>query len=182
MAADDDWPVVVGNLRKGRREWAQLTRVLGREGKDARTLGQIYMVVIQLVMLYRSETWMTTPHIGRVLGGFHHKVARKMMGRQPWKGRNSVWTYPPKEDAMAEAGLQEVETYISRLQNTVTQFIVTRPIMDLCLAAERIPGTQVSRRWWEQGSVDVEGMRTAAWEAERTEGREETDITETATY
>ena len=39
---------------------------------------------------------------------------------------------------MAEAGMQEVETYISRHQNTVTQFIATRPIMDLCLVAERI--------------------------------------------
>ena len=48
---------------------------------------------------------------------------------------------------MAESVLQEVETYVYRRQNTATQFIATRPIMDLCLAAERITGTQVSRRW-----------------------------------
>ena len=40
---------------------------------------------------------------------------------------------------MAEVGLQEVETYISRRQNTMSQYIVTRPIMDLCMAAERSP-------------------------------------------
>ena len=44
---------------------------------------------------------------------------------------------------MAEVGLQEVETYVSRHQNTVAQYIVTRPIMDLCLAAKRSPGPRV---------------------------------------
>ena len=60
-----------------------------------------------------------------------------------------MWIYPPLEDAMAEAGLQEVETYISRRQNTATQFIATSPIMDLFLAAERIPGPRIFKWWWE---------------------------------
>ena len=79
-------------------------------GLDARTSGQIYLVVVQLVMLYGSYMWVVTPHIGRVLVGFQHRVARKLMGRQPWRGRDGVWVYPPLEDAMAEAGLQDVET------------------------------------------------------------------------
>ena len=49
----------------------------------------------------------------------------------------------PLEDVMAEAGLKEVETYISCCQNTVAQFIAIRPIMNLCLAAERKPWPQV---------------------------------------
>ena len=55
---------------------------------------------------------------------------------------------PPLEDAMAEAGRQEVETYVYRIQNTIKKFIATRKIMDLCLAAEQRPGPRVSRRWW----------------------------------
>ena len=38
-------------------------------------------------------------------------------------------------------------------------------------------GPRISKRWWEQDVVDVEDMRTAAREAERTEGEEETDGT-----
>ena len=30
-----------------------------------------------------------------------------------------MWIYTPLEDAMSEAGLQEVETYVSRCQNTI---------------------------------------------------------------
>ena len=76
------------------------------------------------------------------------------------------------EDAIAEAGLQEVETYVSLRQNTDTQFISNMTIMDLCLAAEQRPGPWVSTRCWEQDGVDVEGMRMADREAGRTEGGE----------
>ena len=63
------------------------------------------------------------------------------------KGRRAG--LPPMEDTMAEAGLQEVEMYISCLQNTVAQYIKTRPIMDLCLAEKRRPEARVAKRWWE---------------------------------
>ena len=51
---------------------------------------------------------------------------------------------------MAEAGLQEVENYVSRQQNTVAQYIQTRPIIDLCLVTKRRPGPRVAMQWWEQ--------------------------------
>ena len=56
---------------------------------------------------------------------------------------------------MTNTVLREVETYVSCRQNTVAQFIATKPIMDLCLAAERIPGSWVSRQWWDQDGVDL---------------------------
>ena len=37
--ADDNWPALVRNLRKARRKWAQMTRVLGREGGGCPDLG-----------------------------------------------------------------------------------------------------------------------------------------------
>ena len=82
---------------------------------------------------------------------------------------------------MALAGLQKVDNYVSRLQNTVVQYIAIMPIMDLCLAAKRCPGPRVATLWWEQEGLDLEGMRTAAREAEQTEGEGEMDKTETAT-
>ena len=44
-------------------------------------------------MMYGPETWMMTPCIGRVLGGFHHRVDHRLMGRQPWRGGGVVWVY-----------------------------------------------------------------------------------------
>ena len=49
---------------------------------------------------------------------------------------------------MAGAGLHEVETYVYRRQNTVAQYIATRPIMDLCLAEKQRLGPRVKMQWW----------------------------------
>ena len=67
---------------------------------------------------------------------------------------------------MAEAGLQEVETYVSRGCNTVTQFIVTRPIVELCLTAERRPGSRVDKQWGEQEGLYFVGIQTTAQKAD----------------
>ena len=66
---------------------------------------------------------------------------------------------------MVEAGLQEVETYVSCQQNTVAQFIEPMTIMDLCLVSERCQGSRMAK-WWRED----DGVRKAAWETERTEG------------
>ena len=126
----------------------QLTRELSREVEDDRTSGHIYLAVVQSVLLYGSETWVLTPHMQRVLCRFQHKVSHRLTGQQPRKGRDGGWVYLPLEEAMAEAGLQEVDTYISRHQNTMAQYIASRPIMDLCLAAKQRPGPRVEMRWW----------------------------------
>ena len=103
--ADDDWTAVVHNLQISRQKWVWLSRVLRREEADSWTLGKIYVAVVHVVMLYRTETWVMTPHTGRVLGGFRHRVACSLMGRQPRIGRDGGWVYPPLEEAMTEAGL-----------------------------------------------------------------------------
>ena len=83
--------------------------------------------------------------------------------------------YTLLEEAMEEAGLQEVETYVSQPQNKVVQFIVTRTIMGLCIAVERYPGSRVANPWWDQEDLKLEGMCTEAWEVEHEEGGKETD-------
>ena len=55
-----------------------------------------------------------------------------------------------------------IRTYITQRQNTVAQYIATRPILDLCEQAIRRPGAQVSRRCWEQAGIDLEGARKQA--------------------
>ena len=71
---------------------------------------------------------------------FHHRVAHILMAHQPRKVLDGMWVYPLLEESKAEACLHEVETYISRLQNTVSQYIITRSIMDLSVLLERSGG------------------------------------------
>ena len=83
------------------------------------------------------------PHMKKVLDGFRHRVSHNLTGRQPRKGKYVGWVYPPLEDTMEEAGLRDVETYVSGRQNTLAQYIVTKNMMYLYLEAKQRPVPRV---------------------------------------
>ena len=58
---------------------------------------------------------------------------------------------------MKEAGIVRIWISILWRQNTIAQFIATRPILDLCEKANRRPGARVPRRWWEQTGINWKG-------------------------
>ena len=61
---DNDWPAVVGNLRKLQKKWAQMSRIMGIEGANMPVLGTIFKVVVQAVLLFGSRAWVIKPSIG----------------------------------------------------------------------------------------------------------------------
>ena len=54
--SDDYWPAVVQKIQRAQQKWARLSNVLRREVADARTLGSIYVAMVQAAILYGSET------------------------------------------------------------------------------------------------------------------------------
>ena len=64
---DDDCPAVVGNLRKARKSWERLARILGREGSNTRVSRMFFTSVVQAVLIFGSETWVLTPCIEQAL-------------------------------------------------------------------------------------------------------------------
>ena len=66
---------------------------------------------------------------------------------------------------MKEAGLTEVGKLITNRQNTVAQYIATRPLLELCEGASAREGTRVPLRWWNQKGID--------WETAKARGEEE---------
>ena len=147
-AVDDDWPALVGNLRKARKSWGRLSRILSREGADPNVSGHIFKAVTQVVLLFGAETRVLTPRMERALSSFQHRVAQPLTGRQPRRQGGGSWEYPSLEGSMVEAGFEGVGTYITRRQNTVADYISTRPILDLCEQSAWRTGVKVSQRWW----------------------------------
>ena len=78
IATDNDWPEIITNLQKARNIWARLSIILGREGADTRVSVRFYLTIVQADLLFSTETWVVTPHIGWLLGGFHHRVTRRI--------------------------------------------------------------------------------------------------------
>ena len=84
MAAGDDyWPEVAGSLQKARKIWGQMSRILSRKGSDPKVSGHFFKAVVQAVFLFGAETWVLTPRTERALNIFQHRVARRLIGRQP---------------------------------------------------------------------------------------------------
>ena len=88
---DDDWPAVVRNLRKVRRSWGRLSRVLGREGADPKVSRAFYIAVTQAVLLFGLETWVLTVRMEKALDRFQSRVARKITGRQSRRRKDGSW-------------------------------------------------------------------------------------------
>ena len=144
---DDDWPAIYRNLTRARQKWGRFSRLLKREGANPRISGMFYKAVVQSVLLYGCETWVITPKVLSVLGGFHNKVARQLAGRQP-RLINGVWDHSPVAEALEIAGLYPLEHYVRKRQRTLEDTIATRPILQLCTEATRLSGSPSRHHWW----------------------------------
>ena len=176
-STDDDWPAVARNLQKARVTWGRLARILGREGADPKVSRNFYIAVTQQVLLFGSETWVLTKKLEAALNAFQVRVARRLTGRMPRRGRDGKWLYLSLEGATKDAGIVRARTLVLRRQNTVSQFVATRPILGLCEGMERRGGTRVPQRWWEQPGID---WRLAREQNERAEAAGETYTKATA--
>ena len=154
-----------------------MSRILIREVADPKVLGHFFKVVTQAVLMFGAETWVLTPRMEQALHSFKHRVARRLTGSHLKRRGDGSWAYPPLEEAMEETGFEGIRKFITRRQDTVAQYIATRPILDLYEQSVRRPGARVSRRWWEQAGIDVEGAKKraaeAAMDSESDSGRDE---------
>ena len=60
---DEDGPAVNANLRKARRAWARLSKVLRGENAAPGTSASFYRATVQAVLLFLLETWSVTPSL-----------------------------------------------------------------------------------------------------------------------
>ena len=58
----------------------------------------------------------------------------------PRRGREGKWMYLPLAGATKDAGIVRARTPVLRRQNTVAQFVATRPILGLCEGKEQRGG------------------------------------------
>jgi hypothetical protein len=71
---DNDMSAVRANLKKARKCWTMFSRLLTGENMSPRVCEMFYRAVIQLVLLFGSESWVLTDTAMRVLEGFHVRV------------------------------------------------------------------------------------------------------------
>ena len=92
-------------------------------------------------MLYRSESWVFTDAIMKVLEGFHHWIARRITGKTAWRVGEEVWECPPAEEALEAAGLWPMKEYEGRRKTTIEYYIATLPMYELWTGVKQKQGS-----------------------------------------
>jgi len=153
-STDDDWPAVYRNLSRARERWRHVSRVLVRDGADAKSIGKFYVVVVMAVLLYGAESWVFTVHIRTTLAGFHNRIVRRIVGmqRRLVQGR---FESPPLDDAYRATGLKPIDYYIENRQRTVLRSVVGRPILQLVRNTVRRTGTSHRQIYWWDRLVQI---------------------------
>ena len=77
-----NWPVVITNLQNARKSWDRFSRIMVQEGPDTRMSWRFYFVIVKGVLFFGTDNWAGKPHIGRLLGGFHQRVAWQVSGKE----------------------------------------------------------------------------------------------------
>jgi hypothetical protein len=115
-----------------------------------RTCGMFYKATEQAILLFRSETWNLSPTSVKRLEGFHIRAAWQMSGMRPERKAKGSWSYPRSKDVLEAASLQTISHYMDMRRQTVANFIVNRPIWELCVGAVRRRGSPIRPFWWDQ--------------------------------
>ena len=100
------------NLQKARVTWGRLARILGREGADPKVSRNFYIAMTQQVLLFGVETWVLTKKMEAALDAFQGRVAMRMTGRIPRRGRDGKWVYLPLAGATKDAGIVRARTLV----------------------------------------------------------------------
>ena len=69
----------------------------GQEGLDPHTSRTLYRAIVQVTLMFGSETWVVTPRIGHTLGRFHYRVAHHLAVMHLNRGKTWWWYYPTLE-------------------------------------------------------------------------------------
>ena len=69
-------------------------------------MGRFCVAVVQVLILFGSETWVLTPWLEKYLKVSHHRVVRRMAGMGPKCQRDGTWVYTPIGADLEMVGLE----------------------------------------------------------------------------
>ena len=85
----------------------------GKGGADRRVTGRFYVVVVQAVIIFGSDTWELTPRLDKSLDGFHHCTVWRMVFMVPKRQQDGTWVSTPIGAVLAMVWMEDIGVYIS---------------------------------------------------------------------
>ena len=146
---DDDQYAAIWQLNRATQKWARISKILTTQVVEPRVKGYFYKAIVQVVLLYGSESWCMTKATVKKFKSFHMRVARYLSGKHIRPLEDGTWLYPVSEEILEETGLFPIETYIEKRRATIFEYISKQPIYNKCKTSR--PGPICNRVvWWNQ--------------------------------
>ena len=98
----------------------------------------MYKAVVKAVILYGSEIWVVKESIMTVLYGFHHKVARRIMGMTARRGNSMEWEWASVDAALEVTGIWTIREYVRMRKAKITEYVAGRKFYELCTGTEKM--------------------------------------------
>jgi hypothetical protein len=147
---DSDLAACLRNVARARAKWGEISRILRRDGASVGSTARFYVVIVNAVLLFASETWVVTQRIENMLTTFHNKCAR-IIGHtyiRPKIDAPTEWVYPSVTSSLEAAHLLPLRTYLDRRRAKFREFAQTREIYHRCKMSSSI--AQPFPTLWEQ--------------------------------
>ena len=89
--SDEDCLAVFRNIRKARQVLGCLGKILRREGADLILSAKFYRAVVQVVLLFGSETWVLTAAMMQKIEGVHMGFLWQVTGVKAQSLGDETW-------------------------------------------------------------------------------------------
>ena len=110
-----------------------------------------YRAVVQVILLYGSETWVILASIAKRIEGMHTEFLNIVTGNRVKILGDGTWEKPGVEVIREAAGTQSDRVCIEQRQATVTQWVALRSLFEVCSRETRYKrGEQRRKAWWRQ--------------------------------
>ena len=87
---------------------------------------------MQAVILFGTDTWVLMETTIQRSEGAHVIFLRQVTCKQATQRRHGSWRQVTAEAVLQGAGTQTIRTYVDRRQETMTEWVSTRTIFDVC--------------------------------------------------
>ena len=124
-----------------------LSKVLRKTGEPINSRMMMYKAVFQAVLLYRRKIWVVAGMMMAVFEGFHHRLSRRISGMVERRGDGGEWEWDPVDTELEVTGLCLMREYVQRWQSAIVEYVVGRPIYELCKGVDRMGGSRKFLQW-----------------------------------
>ena len=156
---------------RARSVWGRLGTLLLREGADPRVMAMFYKAVSQAILRYGLKTWVLSVATDNNVEGAHMGFLIYITGKLVLMVVDGTWETSGAVVVREAALTQSVIIYMGIRQSTGAQWVVLRPIFEVCVGENCYEGGGIKREaWWCPEAIEKQLRAILVgflWEASR---------------